>query len=156
MQSRLKRLDERIPTMTSTPTMPNLNFAGLSQLPEAVEVLFRDGVVTPVPGGMHSNLLETWDSIWLQIALPGADASSLRVEVVGRKLLIKGKTNIPPIEGATLLRHDLPSGEIFEIFELPAEVDGDNAKAQYRDGILTVRLPQLSYLKPASIPVQWE
>lgn len=141
--------------MTSIPTIPNLNFTGLSQLVETGESPFRIGVVTHAPSGMRSNLLETWDSIWLQIALPGADVHCLKAEVTGRKLVIKGKTNIPSVEGATFLRHDLPSGEIFEIFELPAEVDGDKAEVQYRDGVLTVRLPQVAYLKPASIPVQW-
>jgi HSP20 family protein len=142
--------------MTSTPRMPNLNVSTREQeLPDMVDELFRDGIVTPVPGGAgRSNLLETWGSYWLQIALPAADLSKLRVQVVGHKLIVKGATTIPPIEGATFLRHDLPSGEVFEVFELPAEVDGNKAEAQFRNGILTVRLPQLAYLKPACIPIQ--
>src|SRR5947209_6047489 len=98
--------------MTSTPQSSNSNINGFAHLPDMVEGLFRDGVMAPVPGGIRSNLLESWGSLWLQLALPGVDIDSLKVQVIGRKLLVNGKTRIPPVEAATYIRHDLPSEEI--------------------------------------------
>ena len=106
------------------------------------------------PGKPYSNLLETWDSYYLQIALPGVDAGSLDIEVVARHARVRGSYRPPVIETATSIWHDIATGEFEEVFALPAEVDAGEAKAQYERGILTIKLPKAAYLKPSSVPVQ--
>jgi HSP20 family protein len=136
------------------PQSSNRLVSELQRLPDIVDQLFREGLHGPAPEPrVRSNLLETWESYWLQIALPTADVDTLRVQVVARKVMVGGKFRPPIIETATFLRHELPAGEFAEVFELPGGVDGDRSEARYSDGILTLRLPKLSYLKPKDVRV---
>jgi HSP20 family protein len=108
----------------------------------------------PAAGRIASNLLETWGAYWVQLCLPAVDPESLQVQVVARQLTVSGKYHVPKIETATALREEIATGEVFEEVMLPGEVDGDKAEAHYDRGILTVRMPKVAYLKPASIKVQ--
>jgi HSP20 family protein len=101
-----------------------------------------------------SNLLETWEAYWVQLSLPAVDPESLQVQVVARRLTVSGTYHVPQIEAATALREEIATGEFFEEVTVPGEVDGDTAEAHYDLGILTVRMPKVAYLKPASITVQ--
>jgi HSP20 family protein len=105
---------------------------------------------TPQP----SNLLETWGSYVLQVALPGADLNALHIEVLYRRVNIDGKCLIPQGGTGTFLRHGIHDGKLHETFDMPAEVDGNRAEATYNCGILTLTLPKVSHLMPASIHVQ--
>jgi len=127
----------------------------LDRVPEYVEQLFRErtGAITPT-SLVKSNLLETWQSYWLQIAVPGIDVDTLRLQAIGRQVHLNGRFTPRVIETATFLRQDLFVGEFSEIFELPEEIDGHHAEAHVEGGILTIRLPKLSYLTSATIRVQ--
>jgi HSP20 family protein len=138
----------------NTAQMPSLPERDLARIPELVEEMFRKGVPSEAPFfAVKSNLLETWQSFWLQIAVPGVDIGTLQVQAAGRRVHLAARYNPHVIETATYLRQELPMGELNETFELPEEVEGQRAEAHYDGGILTIRLPKLSYLAPASIPV---
>lgn len=47
----------------------------------------------------------------------------------------------------------LPTGEFREQVALPGEVDGDQASADYRDGILTLTLPKLAQARVKTIKI---
>jgi HSP20 family protein len=138
----------------NTAQMPPSPEFNLERVPELVEQLFREraGAPTPTPS-VKSNLLETWQSFWLQIAVPGIDLDSLQVQAVGRRVHLAGRFDARVIETAAYLRQELPVGEFAESFELPEEVEGRHAEAHFDGGILTIRLPKLSYFSPATIPV---
>jgi HSP20 family protein len=138
----------------NTAQMPPSPEFNLERVPELVEQLFREraGAPTPTPS-VKSNLLETWQSFWLQIAAPGVETGSLQVQAIGRRVHLVARYTPHVIETATYLRQELPMGELNETFELPEEVDGQRAEAHYDGGILTIRLPKLSYLAPTTIPV---
>jgi HSP20 family protein len=101
----------------------------------------------------RSNLVETWGTYFLQIALPGIDTSKLEVEIVARQVRVRGRNHVAAIEGGTDVWREIPSGSFEEIFRMPAEVDGDGAEAHYSHGILTVQMPKVAYLKPKSLKV---
>ncbi len=142
---------------TVTHNQPRTNF---SRLPDLLDRLVQQGGTLAVPservagGEITSNLLETWESYWLQVSLPGADPETLDIHVVARHLTVKGKYHIPAIEAATYLRQEVAIGEFSEVFTMPGEVDGDKAEARYDRGVLTIRMPKVAYLKPKSITVQ--
>jgi HSP20 family protein len=90
----------------------------------------------------------------VQVALPGVDASSLLVNVVGRDLHISGTYRLPRVEDGSAIWIGLPNADFASAFTLPSAVDGDQATAEYRHGILSVSLPKVSHLRSSSIPVQ--
>jgi HSP20 family protein len=138
----------------NTAKMPAAPDPALSRIPELVEEMFRQGIpAAERTSGLKSNLLETWQSFWLQIAAPGVEVGTLQVHALGHRVHLAARYTPHIIETATYLRQELPMGELNETFELPEEVDGERAEAHYDGGILTVRLPKRSYLSPASIPV---
>jgi HSP20 family protein len=109
---------------------------------------------TDLTGTTPSDLFETWDYYYLQVALPGIDPRHLRVQVTGRRLTLQGVYARPPIETAAPLWQLLPEGEFCLSFPLPEEVNGDKARAVYEHGILTISLPKVSYLCPDWLPVE--
>lgn len=138
----------------NTAQMPPSPNHDLDSIPEFVEGLFRQGSV-PVAHAplLKSNLLETWQSFWLQIAVPGIDVETLRVQAIGRRVYLAGRFKAQVIDTATYVRQELPIGEMTEVFELPDDVDGQRAEAHVDGGVLTVRLPKLSHVQAATIPV---
>lgn len=141
----------------ATTLNPNSSVSELTQFPESIEEFLRGGFMTPTPAArIHSNLLESWDAFYLQVFIPGIDVSTLKIETVARKVEIRGQYHIAPIEGAHFLRRDLPTGEMYDAFHLPDEVDGDHADAAYKEGVLTIRLPKVAHLRHASIPIHTE
>jgi HSP20 family molecular chaperone IbpA len=110
-----------------------------------------------VPAGKletGTNLIETWTSYCVQMALPGVDLASLRIEVVARRLTVSGKYRVPVIEGGSAIWRGILAEDFSRAFELPAEVDEDKAQAEFDRGILTIRLPKVAYLRTSSIKVQ--
>jgi HSP20 family protein len=56
-------------------------------------------------------------------------------------------------EGAEVYRAERFFGRFQRTITLPATVAGDNVKAQYKDGILTITLPKTEEAKPKQIEV---
>jgi HSP20 family protein len=68
---------------------------------------------------------------------------------------IEGKREIPAEEnGASHHRRERAEGLFSRVVTLPAEVDGDRVDAEYRDGILRLRLPKTESAKPRQIKVR--
>lgn len=127
----------------------NPSVSGVHRISDVVDRMFVQGVELPaVESDIKSNLAETWESYWLQMALPALEATSLHVEVRGARVLVAGAYRSLGIETATFLRHQTPCGEFYQVFEIPGEVDGDRAETHFQNGVLTLRLPKVSYLKP--------
>src|SRR5947209_13765000 len=123
-----------------------------AQVEAVVEHIVRRTPIDHVSGSgrINSNLMETPACYWLQIA-PGVDSDALRVEVLRRKVTLKGRYSIPSVDGSTMVWHDLIGGEIFEVYTLPAEVDTRSAEAEYERGILMLTLPKRRHPLPTSV-----
>ncbi|BDE07896.1 hypothetical protein WPS_31720 [Vulcanimicrobium alpinum] len=81
-------------------------------------------------------------AVIVQLELAGADADSLKVTVDGDYLTIAGaRAQRDVARDASLLRKEIQYGEFQTIIRLPVAVLADGAVAQYRDGILSIRLP---------------
>lgn len=136
--------------------------SGLTRLSDAFEHLVRESFVLPSLldrlgdgfSSITSNINEVDNSYVIQMALPGIDPAKVDIRVVGHQMTIKGTYEIPPVTGATTLRKGLMAGEFSEVVSVPAEVDGDNAEAAYKNGILTVTLPKAAQAEPKAIKVQ--
>jgi HSP20 family protein len=133
-----------------------------SPIPDSLAWLFQgqrtptilDEPAHPAVGDIPSNLLETWESLWLQVFLPGIEVESLQVEALARRVRLHGKRRLPSIESASTVRREIPTGTFSQVYTLPEEVDGNKAEAHYQRGILTIRLPKVACLRPKAVPVE--
>ncbi len=73
------------------------------------------------------------------IDLPGIDRSTLDISIDDRQLTVKG---VRAGSGANQIRCERPSGSFLKTFSVPAAVAQTEIKADYKDGVLQIRLPK--------------
>ena len=85
--------------------------------------------------------------------LPGVDKDALDIQIRGRQVHIKGEKKVEFADGASVHRRERRSGAFNRALTIPANVDAGNVKAEYRDGVLAVRLPRAEADRPRSIRI---
>jgi HSP20 family protein len=73
--------------------------------------------------------------------LSGIDLSTVGIEISGRQLTIIGERPVQETEGRVYQQVEIPTGPFRHIVELQVDVESDQAKATYEDGVLRVDLP---------------
>lgn len=94
-------------------------------------------------GEAKSDVVETNDSIEVSIELPGMDMKDIEVSVTEDMLTVKGEKRIERQEekkGYYLSERSY--GAIYRTIPLPPGVDGEKADASFKNGVLTIKLPQ--------------
>jgi HSP20 family protein len=99
------------------------------------------------------SLYETADGFVMQAALPGLRADDLDIQVMGRELSIKGHLDITLPEGGNWIWQGIPTGQFYETYTLPVDIEGEKVEARYESGILYLHLPKAEHLRPKSIKV---
>ena len=122
---------------------------------QMVEAQFPDVVkqvgVKPYQGSAYPkvNVYEYDDKVGIVAEIPGLDKKQLSVEVEEGVLTISGdKHGVWEEEGAKVLRRELKASSFKRSFELGELLDGDNIKANFKDGILSVSVPKTKPQKP--------
>lgn len=80
------------------------------------------------------------ESYVARIDLPGVDPHSIDVEVEGRALTVRATRTGAP-EGVRWVSRERGAGTVARQLRLGASVALDRIEADYRDGVLTLRLP---------------
>src|SRR3954464_160243 len=75
--------------------------------------------------------------------LAGIDIDEIGLEIEGRELVISGNRRPAEAEGRVYQQLEIDFGPFRRTIPLGADVVAEQAKATYRDGILTVELPLL-------------
>jgi HSP20 family protein len=73
------------------------------------------------------------------VDLPGIDRATLDISVDDNRLTIRGER---PGQDTTRHRGECPSGKFLRTFSVPAAIDQNNIRADYKDGVLQVHLPK--------------
>jgi len=92
--------------------------------------------------------------IVLETELPGMKREDIDVTFENNVLTLKGERKIEhEIARARFQRMERFEGSFSRSFTLPATIDAATISASYKDGVLTVRLPQREESKPKQIAV---
>ena len=90
----------------------------------------------------------------LTTAIPGIDPKDLDVSCRQNTVTIKGeRKRLELKEGERFLRNERGAGNFVRSFTLPFKVDADGIKAEYKQGILIVKIPRAAEDKPQKIAV---
>jgi len=94
-------------------------------------------------GEARSDVVETDDHVEVSVELPGMDMEDIEVSVTDDMMTIKGEKKIERQEEKKgYYVSERSYGAIYRTIPLPPGVDGDKAEASFRNGVLTIRLPQ--------------
>lgn len=99
------------------------------------------------------NVFQKGDDFIVIAELPGLDKTSLTLEVRKNRVRLAGQRPTPSADGKSYHRRERAAGDFDRTITLPVALDSGAAKATYRDGILTVTLPQAEEAKPRAITV---
>src|SRR3982751_4887997 len=89
----------------------------------------------------------------IKAELPDMKREDIAVTFENNVLTLKGERKAEEISRDRFQRVERFHGTFSRSFTLPATVDPGNISATYKDGLLTVRLPQRSEAKPKQIVV---
>jgi len=103
-------------------------------------------------GQAGSNLYETADGYTVQLVLPGVQADSIACTIEQGVLTVHAEPAIRPPEQARVLWQTFGGAPEYRI-QLPETTEAGAAQAEYRDGVLTIRLPKPAHAKPQTIKV---
>ena len=118
-----------------------------AQFPEMVQQVG----VKPYQGSAYPkvNVYEYDDKVGIVAEIPGLDKSQLNVEVEDNVLTISGdKHGVWEEEGAKVIRRELKASSFKRSFELGELLDGDDIKADFKDGVLSISIPKIEPEKP--------
>lgn len=93
------------------------------------------------------------DRIEVQAALPGINKNTLDVSINNQEITIRATTEEKKEEEERYFRKEIMHGEFQRTLSLPDHVDGENATAVFKDGILTIAMPKTKKNKRKNIEI---
>ena len=99
------------------------------------------------------NVFRKGDDYIIITELPGVKKSDLDVQVKGRTLRLSGTKAVDFPEKAAVHRRERLSGRFDRALTMPVEINPEGVKAEYRDGILALYVPQAESAKAKSITI---
>jgi HSP20 family protein len=123
------------------------------------EEFFSDFPFSSVPEARDTwmpsvDILEKDGNLILRAELPGMTEKQIELKLEGNTLILKGERKMEN-EDKKSSYHRVESfyGSFTRSFRLPDSVDCDKIHADYKNGVLTVMIPQKPEVKPREIPV---
>jgi len=114
----------------------------------------RSGTAMPAP--MPMDVWRSGDAYVVALDLPGIDPNSLEVTMERGSLSIRAERRRAFGEGETVLVAERPQGSFTRQLMLGDDVDSDGVEADYRDGVLMLRIPVAQAAQPRRIEVRRE
>ena len=94
-------------------------------------------------------------NLLVKAEIPGMNKEDIKVSVKDDMLTISGERKREnETKEKTFHRIERCYGQFRRMIRLPAEVDADNVKATYKDGVLHVTMPKPESTKPKQIEVE--
>ena len=133
-------------------------FSDLNRMRNQMDLLFRELETNTVTRasqatGPRVNLYDTGEGYALKAVLPGFSEQDLKLTVNQQTVTLSGNRNTEVPEGYSVHRRERGAGEFSRSFTFPERLDTDNARAEFKDGLLTVFLPRSPELQPRQITI---
>ena len=98
-----------------------------------------------------SDIYETQSGYLIAIDLPGIDRQALEIDIDDNRLVVKG-TRV--VSESKQHRSERPRGKFLRTYSVPGSVDQAKIAAEYKDGVLQVRLPKRNEQKSKKIDIK--
>ena len=100
------------------------------------------------------DIAETADAYVLSLDMPGAAKDAISVTVHGDTLAVRGAIKTGRGPESSVLYSELPAGTYERRFALGRGIDRSNVDAEYREGVLTVRLLKTVSSGPDTVTIR--
>ncbi len=138
---------------------PFSEFRGLNR---AMDRLFGDFTTTrlrrvsePSPLTFPVDITETDSDVTVNATLPGTKPQDVEITVSEGVLTIRGESRHEETdEKENYYRREIRRGAFSRSLPLPANVDEEQAEAEFTDGVLQIRLPKTDDARPKTIKVK--
>jgi HSP20 family protein len=135
-------------------------FRNLTTLQDQINRLFDDGFRVR---GQESaitawapavDIYETPDELVLKADLPDVEEKDLDIRIENNMLTIRGERKFEQkVSEENYLRVERAYGSFTRSFTLPNTVDAERIQAEYRNGVLNIRMPKREETKPKQVKV---
>lgn len=98
-----------------------------------------------------ADVFEEGEHYVVALDLPGVDRAALELDLENDQLTIRGNR---PGEGRTEHRSERPRGTFARTFSVPTSIDQERIQADYKDGVLYVRLPKRNEQKSQRVEIK--
>lgn len=100
------------------------------------------------------NVFHDKDGLVIRAEVPGIKAEDLSLEVERGRFKLSGERKFEARENGGYHRRERRGGKFSRMLRLPDDLDAQQATAELRDGILTVRIPKAAVARPRHIEVK--
>ncbi len=132
----------------------------LDELDAMSEEFSRRFGLRPASNGLRGwlppvDVWETTTELVIELDVPGCHPENISAEIVENQLVVTGERTLP--DGAVRrYRTERWQGRFVRSFVVPRGLDGDRIKAEYAQGVLTLRLPKPEMARPKRIAINGE
>jgi HSP20 family protein len=91
-------------------------------------------------------------AVVVRAEIPGVDPEGIQIQVEPQRLTISGE-RASDAESAAYHRRERRFGRFSRSVQIPADLDPEQATAQYRDGLLTVRIEKSAAARPRKVAI---
>ena len=100
------------------------------------------------------DLYEKDDHFMIKAELPGVDKKDIKIDLQDRILTLSGeRTYDNEVKEENYYRRERSYGKFQRAFTLPADVDSDKIKAEFKDGVLQIEVPKPEEKKAKQVTV---
>ena len=100
------------------------------------------------------DLYEKDDHFVIKAELPGVDKKDITIDLKDRLLTLSGQRSYEnEVKEENYYRRERSCGKFQRAFTLPADVDSDKIKAEFKDGLLQIEVPKPEGHKPKTITI---
>ena len=101
------------------------------------------------------DIVENNGNIEVKVELPGMNKDDIKVTIKNNMLRLSGeRKQEEETTEKTFHRSERYFGKFCRTIQLPADIDADKIKAQYKDGVLNLTLPKPESMKPKEIEIE--
>jgi HSP20 family protein len=98
-----------------------------------------------------ADVYEEQGAFTIAVDLPGIDRATLDIGIEDNRLTMRGNRET---REALQNRAECPAGKFMRAFSVPSNVDQDAIRADYKDGVLRVRLPRRPERKAQRVEIK--
>ena len=109
------------------------------------------------PTGLYPlvNVFDGGEAFVVKAEVPGVDPKTVEINVEDDTLTLRGERSFTdPSRDAAYHRRERGQGQFRRVVRLPGRLSSEEAKATYRDGVLTVRIPKAKETRPRRVQIE--
>jgi len=115
------------------------------QLQRELEHMLDSAFGSSGPLGLYPpvDVFDAGDAYVVKAQLPGVTPEKVEVSVEDRTLTLRGERELDePNRNVAYHRREREPGRFHRVVRIPGRLEAAQARAEYRDGVLTVRVPK--------------